>query len=158
MHVAWCCVSVLKYDPKIPKSLTRRPKFSRCIEITEGERARSRQQESSVPQCGLLKSSKKERRRKWYKLQESIEATFWRKKSLALYTTRSRNLGVWDCILIPPSAEQKTEDGGGQVAGLNWKEHSELVDFIVRRSEDKKSSACWFETMQGIAFSFHYWD
>ena len=52
-------------------------------------------------------SVKEERRRKWYKLQEPIEATFWRKKSLALYTTRSRNLGVWDCILIPPLAEQK---------------------------------------------------
>ena len=36
MHFAWCCVSVLKYDPKIPKSRDRRPKFSRCIEITEG--------------------------------------------------------------------------------------------------------------------------
>ena len=29
MHVAWCCVSVLKYDPKIPKSRDRRTKFSR---------------------------------------------------------------------------------------------------------------------------------
>ena len=29
MHFAWCCVSVLKYDPKIPKSRDRRPKFSR---------------------------------------------------------------------------------------------------------------------------------
>ena len=36
MHVAWCCVSVLKSDPKIPKSRDRRPKFSRYIEITEG--------------------------------------------------------------------------------------------------------------------------
>ena len=31
MHVAWCCVSVLKSDPKIPKSRDRRPKFSRYI-------------------------------------------------------------------------------------------------------------------------------
>ena len=128
--IAGCCVSAcLKSDPEFQGlKSTEDLKWSLHWNNWRIQDPRSRQEEK----LSYIHSSLKN----WGVLNIKKVAglnwmKIWRSFS-AFYTTLGRHLGLETAFSF-------------HFCWRSW-------------SEDKKSSACWFETMQGIAFSFHYWD